>query len=145
MSTAELEDVLALVQRVLPDPAGFAERLVQQAVAMWADGSAAGATEFDASRARMNDGRTIIVDADIGHDSCAEVAAALGACECWGTQPTCPRCHGLGSSGWADPDIDQFQLFVAPAVERLATIFDQDEPTTTRRRESRKDNTEETT
>jgi hypothetical protein len=44
------------------------------------------------------------------------LAAALGACDCWGQQPECPICHGAGGSGWALPDRQLFASYVQPAV-----------------------------
>src|SRR3954467_7081479 len=32
------------------------------------------------------------------------LAAALGACQCWGEQPDCANCDGSGSPGWVRPD-----------------------------------------
>jgi hypothetical protein len=49
------------------------------------------------------------------------LAAALGACaDCWGTNPGCPRCAGLGRPGWTTPDPASFATWVAPAVTAMA-------------------------
>jgi hypothetical protein len=61
-------------------------------------------------------------------DLCAELeelrerndvlAAALGACHlCWGEDPGCPACGGLGRPGAAPPDRQLFARLVAPAVQ----------------------------
>ncbi len=36
-STTELEEVMALLERILPDPAGYGQRLIQQVVLQWAE------------------------------------------------------------------------------------------------------------
>jgi hypothetical protein len=48
----------------------------------------------------------------------AEFAAACGACACFGA-PHCARCGGEGRPGWQVPDENLFQMYVAPALERL--------------------------
>jgi hypothetical protein len=52
-------------------------------------------------------------------DAHALVAAALGACDCWGTDDGCPTCGGDGSAGWVEPDAELFRLFVGPAFARM--------------------------
>lgn len=47
------------------------------------------------------------------------VAAALGACDCWGRHPDCPFCAGAGKPGWALPDERLFAAYVQPAVDAL--------------------------
>jgi hypothetical protein len=128
MSATELDDVAALLERVLPDPAGFAERLFQQLVGRWGDPGqsgagnpdrAAGAPRFDlpemvvAPRYRPNSYESLA-------DSNVLLASALGACDCWGLQADCAVCGGEGSSGWTQPDLALFQEYVGPAVEKLS-------------------------
>lgn len=48
----------------------------------------------------------------------AALAAALGACDCWG-QVECTVCHGTGGPGWTLPDKRLFSYFVRPALEVL--------------------------
>jgi hypothetical protein len=49
-----------------------------------------------------------------------QLAAALGACYlCWGEDPACPICGGLGAAGAAAPDPRYFALYVVPALNRL--------------------------
>lgn len=45
------------------------------------------------------------------------LAAALGACDCWGEMPDCPVCSGAGGAGWMTPDPVAFDVYVAPALE----------------------------
>jgi len=47
------------------------------------------------------------------------LAAALGACECWGEQPSCATCRGAGGPGWRLPDRQLFSIFVFPAIEAM--------------------------
>src|SRR5215212_1387361 len=48
------------------------------------------------------------------------LAAALGACaRCWGEDPSCPGCQGLGSPGAEMPNRPLFTAFVVPAVRRV--------------------------
>jgi hypothetical protein len=49
----------------------------------------------------------------------AELAAALGACECWGDDEDCPDCYGEGGSGWLRPDRRLYAHYVHQAVKRL--------------------------
>ena len=44
------------------------------------------------------------------------LAAALGACDCWGQDRNCPICEGGGRPGWALPDEPLFAAYVEPAV-----------------------------
>jgi hypothetical protein len=47
------------------------------------------------------------------------LAAALGACDCWGELARCPICHGAGTPGWALPDRQLFAEYVHPALRAL--------------------------
>jgi len=44
------------------------------------------------------------------------LAAALGACQCWGHNAACPSCNGAGVAGWTVPDQQLFVHYVGPAV-----------------------------
>jgi hypothetical protein len=46
----------------------------------------------------------------------SDVAAALGACDCWGEHAECPICDGAGAPGWALPDESLFATYVRPAI-----------------------------
>jgi hypothetical protein len=48
----------------------------------------------------------------------AELAAALGACECWGEEEDCPVCYGEGAAGWVRPDRRLYACYVRPALRR---------------------------
>ncbi|MCR2810957.1 MULTISPECIES: hypothetical protein [unclassified Microbacterium] len=136
MSATELEAVLSLAQRVLPDPTRFAEKLFQQAVVLWADTSGQGTQPAWPVRTKPHpddsDGtQHTVVDTEFDasaytamSDTNQLLAAALGGCECWGANAACPSCAGKGTSGWTVPDAELFQLFVSPAVERLTDTDD---------------------
>lgn len=111
MSGSELAAVEALLMRVLPDPMGFAERVV---------GELAGrlATPQPTGGATVVDAEPLAVD-DALADHWLLLAGALGACACWGRDPGCPSCAGDGGPGWERPDPALYAEFVAPAVRRM--------------------------
>jgi hypothetical protein len=49
------------------------------------------------------------------------LAAALGACVCWGQRAECPICNGAGTPGWALPDEQLYTVYVRPAVIAATT------------------------
>ena len=113
MSATELHDVEALLEQVLPDPKGFVERVVQQLMVRLAvDPSAAqpGVVEsYDTAAHEALVDRNLLL------------AAALGACDCWGHDPGCAICEGAGSVGWIPPDPQLYRELVEPAVDRMTT------------------------
>jgi hypothetical protein len=52
-------------------------------------------------------------------DRDAALAAALGACDCWGEHEHCPICGGAGTPGWELPDRQLFAEYVYPALRAL--------------------------
>jgi hypothetical protein len=121
MTVSELDEVTALLERVLPDPAGFAERLVQQVVTQWAGVDLPpGEPVVVRGEAQARDDRVGPAIADIQQ----VLAAALGACDCWGLAANCPVCDGEGGSGWAEPDLELFGEFVGPALLRISAVQD---------------------
>ncbi|MFI5893994.1 hypothetical protein ACIA5D_28230 [Actinoplanes sp. NPDC051513] len=112
---AELDDVMGLLGQVIADPGAFGQRLAEQAVARFAQGGDPGGAPAD----RVVD---MAAFAPKHNDSSVLLAAALGACDCWGAEVACPTCHGEGAAGWAEPDVALFQKFVGPAVERLSAV-----------------------
>jgi len=50
-------------------------------------------------------------------DRDSALAAALGACDCWGEDRGCPTCDGAGAPGWALPDQRLYAAYVQPAVD----------------------------
>jgi hypothetical protein len=151
MSTSELDEVVTLLERILPDPRGYGERVIKQAVLRWTDSAQRRPTVVP-GEAQAPDGRSSLLDlvlreagADeeplesIADDSPPEappevtpdavdvqllLASALGACECWGLHEGCPACGGDGLPGWEAPDVDLFQEYVGPAAARLSASWD---------------------
>lgn len=105
MSTPELAQLETLLEQVLPDPRGYAERVMQQMMARMATGGQAD---------------------DVTHQALADrnllFAAAVGACECWAEDQNCPNCGGDGSAGWTDPDPRLFVEYVQPALARMTRV-----------------------
>ena len=139
MAATELEDVQALLERVLPDPSGFAQRLLLQLMTQFGDSAAPGAGPYGSTAhafytAATHDDATasnIIItpeppDADEGDEGLADtnvlLAAALGACECWGLRADCGLCQGQGSAGWAEPVPELFDEFVGPAIAKRPDV-----------------------
>jgi hypothetical protein len=144
MAATELEDVQALLERVLPDPSGFAQRLLLQLMAQFGESAAPGAGPYGSAAnafytAATHDDATasnIIItpeppdadepDADEGDEGLAGtnvlLAAALGACECWGLRADCGLCQGEGSAGWAEPVPELFDEFVGPAIAKRPDV-----------------------
>jgi CDGSH-type Zn-finger protein len=133
-------DVVGLLGRVLPDAIVLVERVLQQAQEQLKPDGAAGdmsphevvVTALGNRLARMiSDGGSSAVedwpatDVEVhalGHyeelvDTNSVLAAALGACDCWGRDVNCPFCDGTGGPGWALPDERLFASFVRPALE----------------------------
>jgi hypothetical protein len=53
------------------------------------------------------------------------LAAALGACDCWGQHIDCPVCGGVGGPGWIRPDERLFASYVRPALRAAANVDDE--------------------
>ncbi|MBM2620813.1 hypothetical protein JIG36_35470 [Actinoplanes sp. LDG1-06] len=132
MNATELDDVQALLDRVRPDPTGFAQRLLVQVMARFGDvpepDPAIFFTENDEPDDRVA-GPTITVpveptpypdpEVEVEVDTNMLLAAALGACRCWGLQPGCAVCAGHGCTGWVRPDRELFDELIQPAVARM--------------------------
>jgi hypothetical protein len=136
MAVTELEEVQALLEHVLPDPSGFAQRLLLQLMAQFGQSAGPGAGGFDS-------GARAFYTAATGDDATASnifitpeppaadevpvgtnllLAGALGACECWGLRVDCDVCRGRGSAGWTEPVPELFYEFVGPAIARLPDV-----------------------
>jgi hypothetical protein len=125
MGTTELEDVQALVDRVRPDPTGFAQRLLVQVMARWGNDAQPDVMTF--YRDDMpEEPPTVITPSDPPPDdepvdTNLLLAGALGACHCWGLRAGCEVCGGAGSPGWIQPDPELFKELVGPAVMKMST------------------------
>ena len=136
MTATELDELQTLLEHVLPDPAGYAQRLALQVMTQWGQsapqgrGSSYASPASSASSARAD----IIITPEQREpdetpvDTNLLLAAARGACECWGLRAECEICRGSGSAGWLKPDPELFEEFVQPAVDRLSGIADDREP-----------------
>jgi hypothetical protein len=136
MSATELDEVEALLEKVLPDPTGFGRRLLLQVMARLGqlaepDGgvSFAGAkASYTAATAEDVTASETIIESDQPAadgtliDVNMPLAAALGACDCWGLWADCLVCQGQGSAGWTEPDPELFEEFVQPALAKLSRI-----------------------
>ena len=127
MSTTELDEVQALLEHVLPDPGGYAQRLALQAMTRWGQVAGSSASGFyPASTARDVPVSDLVLRPDPepadepSIDTNLLLAAALGACECWGLQADCSLCQGQGTAGWTDPDPELFDEFVRPAITKMS-------------------------
>jgi hypothetical protein len=135
MSATELDEVQALLGRVIPDPTGFAQRLLLQAMAQWGPlaepgsgaSSPSASTFYTAAEAEDVDASDTFVTPDqpaegVPADTNILLAGALGACVCWGLRADCDLCGGQGSTGWTEPVTDLFDEFVGPAIARLPNV-----------------------
>jgi len=129
LSATELDEVQALLERVIPDPAGYAQRLALQVMTRWGQAGQPHASAFytAAETEDVTVGDIVItpdrLDADEPPiDTNILLAAALGACECWGLEANCGLCQGQGSAGWTQPDPELFEEFVKPAIARLPGV-----------------------
>ncbi len=130
MDTTELDNVQELLDRVRPDPAGFAQRLLMQVMTRWGDMRAPDPTTFYTQpmvQETLRDRTTEPSDASLRpapYDGLVDtniiLAAALGACHCWGLLTDCETCRGLGTPGWELPDRELFTELVEPAVARMS-------------------------
>jgi hypothetical protein len=136
-------DLSGLLGRMLPDAIALVERALQQAQEqLTRDGSAVGvggdsspddmvAIALGNRLARMivNEDSSAMEDWPMASSSADELshyeelldrnsvlAAALGACDCWGQHMNCPFCEGVGGPGWALPDERLFASYVRPAL-----------------------------
>jgi hypothetical protein len=110
--TSELAAIEALLMKVLPDPMGFAERVLGELANRLAAGSPTGTpTVVPGYEAAVHDA---LVDRNI------LLASALGACSCWGEDPSCADCWGAGRVGWVPPDPQLYDEYVVPALRRAA-------------------------
>jgi hypothetical protein len=132
MGATELQEVQALLERVLPDPSGFAQRLLLQLMAQFGQSAEPGTNAFDSGAnafytATAEEDTTpseifLTPERQSAYEAPAStnmlLAAALGACECWGLRAGCDVCLGRGSAGWTEPVPELFDEFVGPAIAR---------------------------
>ena len=135
MSTQAEPAMPDVLERVLRDPEALVERIVRQVLEQLAlsgslPGASAEAPEDALATAVGNRiARLIVDDAPAAPEEPAQnlallerdctLAAALGACECWGEFIDCPVCDGDGGPGWLVPDPRLFARYVHPAVRAV--------------------------
>jgi hypothetical protein len=136
MDATELDAVQALLERILPDPSGFAQRLLLQLMAQFGQSAEPGASAFGSSASAFYTAAThhdatasniVITPEESAADEAQPgtsllLAAALGACECWGLRADCDVCQGQGSAGWTEPVPELFDEFVGPAAAKLTDV-----------------------
>ncbi|BCY09110.1 hypothetical protein [Actinoplanes sp. L3-i22] len=128
-------DVGGLIGSILANPVGITERVLDETYGRLAESNAFGDVtdlapeEIVATALGSWLARKFVGDQPEAGPSAAEqvtadrdrmLAAALGACLCWGRDPGCPVCAGAGTPGWAVPHRELFDLFVDPAVNARA-------------------------
>ncbi len=112
MTTSELAAVEALLGKVLPDPMGFAERILGElAERLASPGPGEGGKVVPGYESTAHD---VLVDRNV------LLSAALGACDCWGEDAGCAVCGGKGAAGWVPPDPELYAEYVTPAIRRTA-------------------------
>jgi hypothetical protein len=139
MSTEVPPAMPDVLERVMGDPAALVERIVRQVLEQLASRgdiplSGEGAPEEMLATALGNRLAAMIAEEPQSSgpvpdelaqyarllDRSDALAAALGACECWGEDPGCRVCDGAGSPGWLLPDARLFARYVRPAVRAIA-------------------------
>jgi hypothetical protein len=143
MAATELEEVRALLKRILPDPNAFAQRLLLQLTSQLGQSADPNAGDFGSTaKAFYTAAAAYNASGDDGDDGAGDIvvtperstdaeppgatnlllAGALGACECWGLRADCDLCRGHGSAGWTEPIPELFDEFVGPALARLSDV-----------------------
>jgi hypothetical protein len=120
MSTTELGELEALLERVLPDPRGFAQRVFEQIMQRLTTQVPDIAPIVDSCDAAAYRGMV---------ERNSILATAVGACDCWGFEPGCPVCEGAGAAGWMRPDTDLYSAIIEPAVRRMTDAHETDATT----------------
>lgn len=113
--------IRALVQRATPNGAGPSDEtnaprtLIAESIGRWIEEAADGASALPPEEGEVE-------HVENGHTEwrVTTLAAALGACDCWGEELHCPFCEGYGVPGWVTPDRRLFAEFVYPAVRAFS-------------------------
>ena len=149
MTAAAGSNVGLVLERLMVDPSALVERVVQPVMEqLWRDGAATDdsatppdlliATALGNRLARVVASEQLPAPAglpassarpehDLAHyeeliERNSVLAAALGACDCWGEQFDCALCDGAGAPGWVLPDRRMFANYVYPAVRAFKTL-----------------------
>jgi len=116
---SDSRDLEILLDRVLPNPMAFAERVLQQILERLANASPQGNPLSSVVGSVFEQQKPTHADETLSEQNIL-LAAALGACTCWGMDQGCPMCHGDGAAAWMPPDPPLFDAYVAPAVVRMS-------------------------
>jgi hypothetical protein len=142
MMGGEAVDLGSLLGRVAPDAMVLVERVLQQTqeqltrngaltandqvspdqVVVTALGNRLARIILNTDSSAAEDWSTVGFLADeLSHyeeliDRNSVLAAALGACDCWGQHVSCRFCNGVGGPGWTLPDERLFASYVRPAL-----------------------------
>jgi hypothetical protein len=115
----ELNDLEILLDRVLPDPMGFVERVLQQILERLAY-SSPGANPMTVMTSPGEGLQSDAAATDALEEQNLVLAAALGACTCWGSDPECAVCAGHGCAAWMPPDPTLYDVYIAPAADQMS-------------------------
>jgi len=114
-----LEPVRGELQRdgiVLPAGDAPPEQLLATTLGAWlAKRISSGRASQDEAPADVGDSEPTLYHELINRNQV--IAAALGACPCWGQGLDCRTCKGAGTPGWRAPDPQLFIEYVHPAVQ----------------------------
>ena len=140
MTGGESVDLNELIEQIRSDPISVVGAIIQQVLDQAAPGEGArtpGAdvlatphditapTEGDDGLAPpvigLDQGRLLQTYEGLAHQN-STLAAALGACDCWGEIAECPICNGVGVSGWVVPDARLFAAYVNPAMRAVRHV-----------------------
>jgi hypothetical protein len=114
VSDTELADLESLLTSVLADPSEFGRRLMEQVMDRLSMSPEPQRPPVTVPGTLADEHEQELLDRQI------LLAAALGACECWGSDLGCRFCGGDGLPGWRPPDPQLYEEFVTPATARLA-------------------------
>jgi hypothetical protein len=116
-------NVGGLLGTILLNPAGLADRVVDEMHRQLSQRHALGdpdASTDDFVAAALGEwlARKFVGDSPQA-DRNKVLAAALGACGCWGEDPKCQLCAGAGAPGWTLPHRDLYAHYILPAVTAM--------------------------
>ncbi|WP_405562728.1 hypothetical protein OG418_00365 [Streptomyces phaeochromogenes] len=124
MTTAESLD--SLIRETLADPSGAVSWMLQQLAGPALDDDLAEALTGRLVGAFTGGGPTD----EAAVERNMVLAAALGACDCWGELAHCETCQEAGTSGWRSRDQAAFDLYIAPALRAFERPAPPEEPQT---------------
>jgi hypothetical protein len=107
----------------LLDQLGISNPRVKQLAELFAMQAASNGNETEDSQGQLErlreENEALLEQINALSERNAALAAAVGACPCWGEDDTCETCSGEGRPGAFLPDKACFIEFVLPVVRRL--------------------------